>query len=261
MLQSIEKSIKRASLLKKSIRQKTHSGLHYYKIVYVLTHENEFYSSELKDNPISATAIFTEEKLASDFSRGIQNKKYEVKPAMLGRVIESQKHEETIKVVSINPDMDGIADDIIFVPLFDTLTKQNLLSPSDDAISLLSIDKVAHYNMGAETVFFSLNNKLLPETGEGRVEKLESLVEDLAFIIPRISLKKGSFNIICLILNLENYVEEKAFIREYKTFDSYTDTIFVTSELKILNGRLEEIKYDGSNLEGIYIPLYEMQNN
>ena len=257
MLETIENKIKRAIQFKDVIKNINHSDLSYYSLTFYIGLDNKFQNIKIESLNLEVCCIFTNEEQAQEYLKIHNNPKLKVHAAMLGRVIEQVRSEDTIKVLGINPDKDSVFDNILFIPFSDKLTKQNLLSPSDEAISLLSIDKAAHFNMGAETVFFSLTNKHIPEQGEQRVKTLENLVEDLAFVLPRIALQKGSFNIICLILNLENYLEEKAFIREYKTFDAYTDTLFVTSELKLLNGSLEEIPYDGSHLEGIYRPIYD----
>ena len=261
MLQSIDSNFKRAVKLKDIVTGSFGAELNHYSLVYAITHDNGFLKLKNHSLDVSMTCVFTNIDNANAYLNKESNKNMVTKPVMLGRLIEIERSDKAIKILAIDPESQDSVCEVLFIPFSDKLTRQNLLSPSDEAISLLSIDKISHYNMGAETVFFSLTNKHLPESGEERIKILEELVQDLAFIVPRLSLKKGSFNVICLILNLENYLEEKAFIREYETFDNYTDTIFVTSELKLLTGRLEEISYDGSQLEGVYKPIYDHQRN
>ncbi len=261
MLQSIDSNFKNAVKLKDIITGSFDTDLNHYSLIYAIYHDEGFLKLKNNSLNVSMTCVFTNVDKANDYLKKQSVQNATIKPVMLGRLIEIERSDKTIKVLAIDPESENSVCELLFVPFSDKLTRQNLLSPSDEAISLLSIDKTSHYNMGAETVFFSLTNKHLPESGEERIKILEELVQDLAFIVPRLSLKKGSFNVICLILNLENYLEEKAFIREYETFDKYTDTIFVTSELKLLTGKLEEIPYDGSQLEGVYRPIYEHQLN
>ena len=61
------------------------------------------------------------------------------------------------------------------------------------------------------------------------------------------------------LLNLENDLEERAFIRDYSMFDDYSDSIFVTSKLKMLSGNLEEIHYDGNSIDTIFGPIINWQ--
>lgn len=64
---------------------------------------------------------------------------------------------------------------------------------------------------------------------------------------------------MAIILNLDNVLEERAFIREYKTFDDYADVIFVTSDFKMMAGNLEPIAYDGDQIDTIFTPLIYWQ--
>ena len=76
---------------------------------------------------------------------------------------------------------------------------------------------------------------------------------------PRVPIKKGSGSFLAVLLNLENDLEERAFIRDYSMFDDYSDSIFVTSKLKMLSGNLEEIHYDGNSIDTIFGPIINWQ--
>ena len=76
---------------------------------------------------------------------------------------------------------------------------------------------------------------------------------------PRVPIRRGSGSFLGILLNLENDLEERAFIRDYPMFDEYSDSIFVTSQLKILSGTLEEIHYNGDQIDTIFGPLIRWQ--
>ncbi len=252
MIQKIAKNLKRASHLK-SYLSGNEAQISFYDIVYAIESDS-FLQKEISELDISVTMAFTNKEDAISNS-GENN----VVAIMLGKLIQETCSDECINLIGLNYN-EGKFDNFVFIPFFDKLTKQYLISPTDESIALLSIDQKSHRHMGVQATFFSINNKYMPEDTENRGESLGSIVEDLSFMIPRISQPKGSANILCLLLNLENKVEEKAFIRMYKTLDEYTEVLFVTSELKLQTGDLEDIEYNGANLEGIYTPIIKRQS-
>ncbi len=56
-------------------------------------------------------------------------------------------------------------------------------------------------------------------------------------------------------------MEESAFIRSYKTFDTYADVIFVNSNLELLTGDLTPIPYDGNQIDTIFAPIIYWQKS
>ncbi|EQC45666.1 hypothetical protein [Bacteriovorax sp. Seq25_V] len=254
MLQKIGSDFKRPSLLKSLLTQ-NEVTLSFYDIVYSIQDGECFKRAELKDLGLSVFLAYTDRAQAVAESNG-----QTVYPIMLGQFIKEVSNSERINVIGINHNGSHF-DNFVFTPFYDELTKQYLISPSDESIALLSIDKKTHAYMGVEATFFSINNKFLPDDQEQREELLGNLVDDLSFMIPRMTQPQGSANIICLLLNIDNPVEEKAFIRNYQTLDSYIEVLFVTSDVKLLTGELEEIKYNGDSLEGVYTPLIERRKN
>jgi hypothetical protein len=251
MIQKIAKNLKRATHLNDFLSGND-KQVSFYEIVYAIESDS-FKTSTIAELDTEVTLAFTEREDALKHSS-----EENVVAIMLGKLIQESCHEDHINIIGLNYN-EGKFDNFIFVPFYDKLTKQYLISPTDESIALLSIDQKSHRHMGVQATFFSINNKFLPEENDARAELLANLVEDLSFMIPRISQPKGSANIICLLLNLENGVEEKAFIRKYKTLDCYTEVLFVTSDLKLQTGELESIQYDGTNLEGIYTPIISRQ--
>lgn len=253
MLQKINHDFKRPSLLKKYLTPSEHN-ISFYSVVYA-AYKDGFSTRKIDEFNLDITCAFTNKE---DAHKSFPN--HTILPLMLGKLIKEVSSNERINIIGLNPSSEGF-ENFIFVPFYDSLTKQYLISPSDEAIALLSIDNKAHEHMGVEATFFSINNKFLPDDFDQRERLLADLVDDLSFMIPRITQPKGSANIVTLILNLENPVEEKAFIRKYDVFDNYIKVLFVTSDLKLQDGNLNEIAYNGESLEGIYIPIIEHSKN
>lgn len=236
-----------------------HKSLSFYDIIYVIQNDTnsntERFKSEYIDQlEINLTLAYTHRELCdSNLEQGQR-----VRPITVGMLCRELK-TKSIEVVGLNMNESHTSfEEFIFVPPFDEVTGQYIISPRDEAISLLSIDNESHRFMGVEATFFSITNKaLVTFSVEERQEYLNNLIDNLSFLIPRIPQPKGSANIICLLLNLENSIEERAFVRDYPTFDKYTEVLFVNSDLELLTGNLNAIEYDGASLEGIYLPLIE----
>lgn len=234
-------------------------ALSFYDIIYVIQNDTNNngsrFKSELIDQlEINLTLAYTSPELCREL---VENNE-RIRPITVGMLCREMK-TKSIEVVGLNMSKDHQSfDEFIFIPPFDEVTGQYILSPRDEAISLLSIDNESHRFMGVEATFFSITNKaLVTFDSEERQEYLDNLIDNLSFIIPRIPQPKGSANIICLLLNLENSIEERAFVRDYPTFDIYSEVLFVNSKLELLTGNLKPIEYDGASLEGIYLPLIE----
>ncbi|EPZ51975.1 hypothetical protein M902_2086 [Bacteriovorax sp. BAL6_X] len=232
-------------------------NLSFYDIIYVIDTPVDigprFKTNKIDEAGVNVTLAFTDKVLCNEYLE--QNSRIRaITVGMLCGEVESN----FIEVIGLNRNSSGRFEEFIFVPPYDKLTCQYILSPRDETISLLSIDNESHRFMGVEATFFSITNKTMVTFGQGqRDEYLNNLIENLSFIIPRIPQRRGSANIICLLLNLENSIEEKAFVRDYPTFEGYTEVLFVNSNLELLTGNLTRIEYDGASLEGIYLPLIE----
>lgn len=178
---------------------------------------------------------------------------------MLGDFIRTIADEKKPQVALVNPREDLSADEVLFAPCFDPLTQKYMMTHPDDGVALLAIRSEDQSRYGIEMVFHVLNHKALIEEREQREALLQRKIRELSFFVPRVPIKKGSGSFYCVLLNLENSMEETAFIRQYKTFDDYSDVIFVTSELKILTGELDSIAYDGEQIDTIFTPVIGWQ--
>lgn len=193
------------------------------------------------------------------------NKKYPLAPGqsyltfMLGDLVRAVADSKKPQVLLVNPDVDGMAQDVLFAPIFDSLTQKYMMTDPEDGVALLAIRPEDQDRYGIEMVFHVLNHKTLPENSEERERELQKKIRELSFFVPRVPIRKGSGSFYCVLLNLENSMEETAFIRQYKTFDSHSDVIFVTSELKILTGELNNIPYDGERIDTIFTPVIKWQ--
>lgn len=179
---------------------------------------------------------------------------------MLGDLIKAVADEKRPQVLLINPDKDyNKVQEVLFAPCFDPLTQKYMMTDPDDGVALLAIRPEDQDRYGIQMVFHVLNHKTLPERADERERELKKKISELSFFVPRVPIRKGSGSFYCVLLNLENSMEETAFIRQYKTFDTHSDVIFVTSELKILTGELDAIPYDGEHIDTIFTPVIKWQ--
>lgn len=205
---------------------------------------------------------------SSDLPRNMKINSLNLRPFMLGDLVTTHNDHKNYHAIKINPltmtTPDGditMAEEVVFIPLFDEVTKKLMMTHPDEALALLAIRPEDQERLGMEIVFYSITNRSLSDDKELRESQLRDKIEELAFLAPRIPVKRGSASFICVLLNLENAMEEVAFIRNYQTFDPYTDIVFVTSGLEILSGELESIQYDGEQIDTIFMPLVNWQKN
>jgi hypothetical protein len=261
---------------------KKFSSLSYYDLVYTLIDGEG--NPKLKLDPHTndeVCYVFTSLSLITRFQNkqdlaGLsdQDAKFElpseniVKSFMLGDLIKHIHDNKKPRVVKINPakvsanDQEVLlCDEMVFAPIFDTLTKKWMMTSPDDAKALLAINPQDQERYGIEMIFHLLSDRDLPEDQEERQNQLSTRIKDLAFIIPRTPIAMGSASIYCVLLDLNSPMEETAFIRSYKNFDSYSDNIFVTSNFEILTGNLTEIPYNGETIDTIFTPIINWQKS
>lgn len=207
---------------------------------------------------------------ARDFQEAQGPEGFELKIMMLGELVQTlstRGKETSIKVNPVSLKVaEGMgpmlyAEEILFAPQRDEFTGKLLLTDPEDAKALLAINPEDQKRIGIELVFFMITTRGLPEEREERDAILKERIEELSFKAPRVPMKLGSGSFLAVLLNLENELEEQAFIRDYPMFDSYGDIIFVTSSLKMMTGRLEEVHYNGNKIDTIFIPMIEWQKN
>lgn len=193
-----------------------------------------------------------------------------LKMMMLGELAQTLSHQGKETSIKINPlllspakGMEPLvyAEEVLFAPQRDKFTGKLLLTDPEDAKALLAVNPEDQKRFGIELVFYMLTTRDLPEEKEERETLLKERIEELSFKAPRIPMMKGSGTFLAVLLNLENELEEQAFIRDYPMFDQYSDIIFVTSSLKMMTGRLEEVHYNGAKIDTIFAPMIEWQKN
>jgi hypothetical protein len=281
------KKLKRELIGKRfPLHKKPETKLGFYDLVFVATNldgtpmlyqssKNDiasylaFTQPELVDRMNKPQSEFALQGLTSvDLPKNMKMNTFHLRPFMLGDLITTHNDNENYQAIKINPltmtTPEGditMAEEVIFIPLFDQVTKKFMMTHPDEALALLAIRPEDQERLGMEIVFYSITNRSLSDDKELRETQLRDKIEELAFLAPRIPVKRGSASFICVLLNLENAMEEVAFIRNYQTFDSYTDIVFVTSALEILTGELESIQYDGEQIDTIFMPLVDWQKN
>lgn len=212
---------------------------------------------------------FTFAELKEESIDGARIKEVTLKMMMLGELVDVlAKSESRPQVIKINPvlveEKKGVeplyfAEEVLFTPVFDNFTKKYLLTDPNEAKALLALSPNDQERFGIELCFYMLSSRTWPEERESREEILQNKLEEMVFVLPRVPMKRGSGTFLVIILNLENQWEEMAFIRDHKTFDQYGDIVFVTSSLKMMTGKLEEIAYDGTSIDTIFLPLIRWQ--
>ncbi|MBC96654.1 MAG: hypothetical protein CME63_02825 [Halobacteriovoraceae bacterium] len=256
-------------------------SLNSYQLVHVLVGENgQPIIEKQNENDTDSYLVFTEPTLATRLERVLKKEEVEersiklqapqrnLKLMMLGHLIEKLKDAGAGTTVKVNPLYveagEGMkpflyAEEVLFAPQFDEVTQKYLLSDPDDAKALLAIRPEDEKRFGIEIIYYLITTRGLPEDQEEKENFLRDRIEELAFMAPRVPIRRGSGSFLGILLNLENDLEERAFIRDYPMFDEYSDSIFVTSQLKILSGTLEEIHYNGDQIDTIFGPLIRWQ--
>ncbi|EQC49047.1 hypothetical protein M899_2753 [Bacteriovorax sp. BSW11_IV] len=260
---------------------KTNAKLGHYEVISVLTDEQG------RPKKVKGTGEKTEcylafsgrnelGKIAREFSIGDLSQKIytdfstqhlQLRPYMIGDLINEIHNDKNIEVIKFNPVLykgdngtsEYLCEEIIIAPLYDQLTQKQMVTDPEEALALLAINPQDQKRIGLEIVFYSITNKLLPENKEHREEILKNKIEELAFYAPRVPIKRGSGSLFAVLLNLDNIMEETAFIRQYKTFDSYSNIIFVTSDLNIRTGSYETIPYNGDHIDSVFLPIIKWQ--
>ncbi|MBT3583411.1 MAG: hypothetical protein HN509_00780 [Halobacteriovoraceae bacterium] len=249
--------------------EKSYRNLGHYDLVQVLVDQNENPSAislNQDDLPayLVATASFQKEFAEKLLEKG------QLKTIMLGELIKILQSEKAPSVLKVNPAPIGSENspligcqEVLFAPTLDSFTQKLLMTDPSQAKALMAIDPNDQTRMGIEMVFHVLTNMALPESEERelRDRAIRLKIEELAFIAPRVTIRNGSGSFYCVLLNLENDMEETAFIRDYKTFDPHSDIIFVNSKLEILTGELENIPYNGDHIDQIFLPLINWQQS
>ena len=253
----------------------------FYDLIYSFIDENALpIKLTTRENEREHYAIFTSKEdllnsrhLYESCEKVVLDKdvihKPEYKIFMLGDFVDKIKQKNKPTPIRLNPILVGqslkeskwMCQNIIMAPLFDELTHKFMTTNPDDALALLAIHPDDQKRFGIEMVFHIISNHSAPEPGEERDEYLLLKINELAFIAPRVPIKKGSGSVLCIVLNLDNKVEETAFIRSYQTLDPHSDIIFVNSNLELMTGDMQPIKYNGEQIDTIFSPIINWQNN
>ena len=256
--------------------------LSYYDLISVLVNaEGEPIQISHNDEDTKSFMAFTKSTLLNRISRAhtaveisgnqfetLNHPEHHLRTFMLGDLIQYISSHDKVQSIKLNPvlfkaeNMDGdmfLCEDVIFAPIFDKVTQKYMMTDPDQALALLSINPKDMERFGIEIIFHAMTNMELPDDRESRDNVIREKIEQLSFYAPRIPIKRGSASIYCVILNLENEMEETAFIRQYKTFDTHSDVIFLNSNLELKTGELERIPYDGERIDTIFTPIIQWQ--
>jgi hypothetical protein len=274
--------ILRSEVIRSDDYQRFAPKLGSYDLVHVLVDEKGtplFYKQNSKD--VASAVIFTRPDLGNRISGSWSrddlllgkislgpNSEINLKTMMLGELVNSLKRSSSLSSIKVNPvsilikgesDHFLFCEKVLFAPQFDEFTQKLLLTDPEEAKALMAINPEDQKRFGMKMVFYMLTTRDLPEEKEAREAILKDRIEELAFIAPRTPIAQVSGSFLAVLLNLENEIEERAFIRDYPMFDEHSDLIFVTSALKLYNGALEEIHFNGDKIDTIFMPLISWQ--
>lgn len=256
--------------------------LSYYEIVHMLIDDKGNPLKLYPDNESQGYyCVFTEESYVSRLDEAINfeqlpidlknlNSKtstdFRTKKIMIGHMMEILRDHKTPQAIKVNPfwvnkksEKTLFSEEVLFSPIFDPVTKKYLISDPSDAIALLAVSPEEQKRFGIELTFYMITNRDLPDDNDRRTIELSDRIDGLSFMIPRIPQKKGSGTFFVTIINLENPLEEMAFIRNYPLLDKHANCLFVTSDFKMRTGNLKEVHYDGEQIDTIFMPMIEWQ--
>lgn len=245
--------------------------LSYYQLIYLLVdEENNPFKLHLdgENKRVSGYLVFNSNSSAQRFMKD-SSEKVKIKNIMLGNFISQLENENAPSFLKVNPILNTqstetglkyFCEEIIFAPILDPHTKKLMMTDPEDAKALYAINPKEQERFGVETVFHIITEKDLPLDPDQREIILKEKIKDLAFMCPRVPVKKGSASFYVIILSLGNEMEETAFIRSYNTFDTYIRVIFLNSNLKLTNGDLDSIPYDNRSVEAIFTSLVHWEN-
>jgi hypothetical protein len=231
----------------------------FYDIVYLIYQEDGSVFNLQLNSKLKIPVIFTDtSKIGNMFDPQINyipsNLKY--RPIMVGELIELFEKEKFPTPIIINPYKKGPDvyefDNTLFLPIKDPHTKKLLLTDPEEARALYAINPVDQKRFGIEFVFYIQTQTDLPTDGLERSSVLKEKIEFLSYLVPRTPVRRGSSSFFVIILDLENDMEETAFIRPYKTMDSYTNLIFLDSHYNLKTGELENIPYLSQTVDELF---------
>ncbi len=260
------------------------STIDYYDIVYYLTDLDtnspvQFSIGPVEDRGQKAMAIFSskdrmfaafnplsiEEYLLGNFTRELP-KNIRIDCIMLGKLVQNFESHKSPTPLIVNPVLMAdpnstklrcLFEDVIFAPIRDPHSKKLMITDPQHAKALYAINPKDQAKFGVETIFHIISGTDLPIDDDQRAKILKDEIDELSFFASRVPIQKGSTSLYVVILNLDNEMEETAFIRPYQTFDYYSKIIFVNSSLQLSNGSLENIPYDNRSIEGVFSSLID----
>lgn len=261
----------KSKILKENISGwKNHfESLDYFDIVYLVKNKNQ----EVVIDSDGSALVFTSSKLIDfikqaypknqiaslDLNSSVSDSPYTLRPVMLGEVSRRLIQTDSVSTIKINPvwvvegELDSffMCEELLLTPLFDNYTQKRLLSDPRDAKALLALNFEDQSRYGVEFSFITIGNPDFTNAGDKLDELIEEKINELNFVAQRTILPQGSATVFFVILRMENYNQELAFIRQYKTFAPYIKTLFVTSRLEILTGDLEKVPYYTGDIDEI----------
>ena len=255
----------RFSEQKNSIRQqRPYHALSYYSVVYALTKKSgEIFLTTEANGSYTAFAFTSQDHFQKTCSEHLDD--YTLMEYTVGELSNSLEHESNITLIKINADSINaneinICDQIIISPIKDKLSGQRTITEGDKTLPLVALDRNKVQKMGFEAVYGFFRQEEL-RSDDSRTEDILQMIDFIEFTAKRTPIKFGSSSIVCLFLDFENPIEENQFIREYQLMDSFSNVLFVNSNLELINSYKQRIQYDGDQMQTILMPIIEWQRS
>mgnify|MGYP001292829562 CR=1 FL=1 len=242
------------------IFNRKYRNLSYYTVVNVLLDRSSKAIITVNETGNSITAFaYTEKPELTD--NNLITEEYSI--GELTSLLSSNKVTTFVKINphSYNADTINTCEDVIYCPLLDKTSKQLTITSLNQTLPLIAINHSKVKLMNFEAVYGFFRESDLPNDREGRTECILKMINFIKLAAKKTPIKFGSSSVICVFLDFEDPIEENQFIQNYDLMDSYTNIIFVNSQLEIINTYRQKIKYDGDKIETILLPIIEWQKN
>ena len=236
------------------IPKKRFLNLSYYTIIYVLADSN---------GEVLITNESEQTRTAFAYTDRPSNKQFIIE-FTIGELSRKLSKQRTVTFIKINPVTNNAneinqCEEIIYCPLFDEMSKQKTITSLHHTLPLLAIDDHKVSTMNFEAIYGFFREADLPQETEERTSQILKMIDFINFVVARTPIKFGSSSVMCIFLDFENPIEENQFIQEYSLLDTYSNVIFVNSELEIINSYRQKINYDGDKMETILLPIIDWQ--
>ena len=240
-------------------------ALSYYSIIFVPVDQDENIQFLEEVNGTKTFPVFTDRPNSNKFEKFKFYTEYTL-GELCSDIQQNYQNSGYMQLIKINPqtvekNKINPCEEIIFCPMIDSKTNQLTITSLDKTLPLMALDQSKIKKMGFEAVYGFFRDGELSNKPELRTQSIFEMIDFLNFVLKRTPLKFGSSSIFCLFLDFENPIEENQFIQDYKLLDTYSNVLYVNSNLDLINSYRQKISYEGDQMETILLPIINWQQN